>query len=170
MDGVWNPGIPPRARGRIRRAHSSSGPARKTCLNEVSHCRAGSSQSSGRQSSWKGHPMRAPLRVVAWMLLLLVGLTAPDVAPLADDVGSHDQPTALPRSDSAPRRATSSGSTIARSHATAAVPNRGRPNVAMARARRRSTQQAVQAQGAQLATATPRLVRRCCRCAIIFMT
>ena len=37
--------------------------------------------------------MRAPLRVVAWMLLLLVGLTAPDVAPLADDVGSHDQPT-----------------------------------------------------------------------------
>jgi hypothetical protein len=42
--------------------------------------------------------------------------------------------------------------------------------VATARARRRSTQQAVQAQGAQLATATPRLVRRCCRCAIIFMT
>jgi hypothetical protein len=37
--------------------------------------------------------MRAPFRVVAWMLLLLVGLTAPDVAPLADDVGSHDQPT-----------------------------------------------------------------------------
>jgi hypothetical protein len=37
--------------------------------------------------------MRAPLRVVAWMLLLLVGSTAPDVAPLADDVGSHDQPT-----------------------------------------------------------------------------
>jgi hypothetical protein len=27
------------------------------------------------------------------MLLLLVGLAAPDVAPLADDVGSHDQPT-----------------------------------------------------------------------------
>ena len=37
--------------------------------------------------------MRRPLRVVAWMLLLLVGLTAPDVAPLADDVGSHDQPS-----------------------------------------------------------------------------
>ena len=37
--------------------------------------------------------MRAPLRVVAWMLLVLVGVTAPDVAPLADDVGSHDQPT-----------------------------------------------------------------------------
>jgi hypothetical protein len=33
--------------------------------------------------------LRAPLRVVAWMLLLLVGLAAPDVAPLADDVGSH---------------------------------------------------------------------------------
>ena len=37
--------------------------------------------------------LRAPLRVVAWMLLLLVGLAAPDVAPLAEDVGSHDQPT-----------------------------------------------------------------------------
>jgi hypothetical protein len=71
----------------------------KTCLisNEVS----GSSQASGRRSSSKGPPMpnlprvmlRAPLRVVAWMLLLLVGLAAPDVAPLADDVGSHDQPT-----------------------------------------------------------------------------
>jgi hypothetical protein len=35
---------------------------------------------------------------------------------------------ALPRSDLASRRATSSGSTIARSHATAAVPNRGRTN------------------------------------------
>jgi hypothetical protein len=37
--------------------------------------------------------LRAPLRVVAWMLLLLVGLAAPDVAPLADGVGSHDQPS-----------------------------------------------------------------------------
>src|SRR5262245_12418857 len=37
--------------------------------------------------------LRAPLRVVAWMLLLLVGLAAPDVAPLADGVGSHDPPT-----------------------------------------------------------------------------
>ena len=37
--------------------------------------------------------MRAPLRVVAWMLLLLMGLTRADVAPLAEDVGSHDQPT-----------------------------------------------------------------------------
>jgi len=37
--------------------------------------------------------LRAPLRVVAWMLLLLVGLAAPDVAPLAGGVGSHDQPT-----------------------------------------------------------------------------
>ena len=37
--------------------------------------------------------LRAPLRVVAWMLLLLVGLAAPDVAPLADRVGSHDQPS-----------------------------------------------------------------------------
>jgi hypothetical protein len=27
------------------------------------------------------------------MLLLLVGLAAPGVAPLADDVGNHDQPT-----------------------------------------------------------------------------
>jgi len=36
--------------------------------------------------------LRAPLRVVAWMFLLLVGLAAPDVAPLADDVKSHDQP------------------------------------------------------------------------------
>ena len=49
----------------------------------------------------KGPPMpnlprvmlRAPLRVVAWTLLLQVGLAAPDVAPLADGVGSHDQPT-----------------------------------------------------------------------------
>jgi len=41
--------------------------------------------------------LRAPLRVVAWMLLLLVGLAAPDVAPLADDVGSHDQPTRTAR-------------------------------------------------------------------------
>jgi hypothetical protein len=37
--------------------------------------------------------LRAPLRVVAWSLLLLVGLAAPDAAPLADGVGSHDQPT-----------------------------------------------------------------------------
>ena len=37
--------------------------------------------------------LRAPLRVVAWMLLLLVGLAAPDVAPLTGGVGSHDQPT-----------------------------------------------------------------------------
>ena len=37
--------------------------------------------------------MRAPLRVVAWMLLLLVGLAVPDVARLADGVGSHDPPT-----------------------------------------------------------------------------
>jgi hypothetical protein len=37
--------------------------------------------------------LRVPLRVVAGMLLLLVGLAAPDVAPLADDLGSHDQPT-----------------------------------------------------------------------------
>ena len=38
--------------------------------------------------------LRAPLRVVAWTLpLLRVGLAAPDVAPLADGVGSHDQPT-----------------------------------------------------------------------------
>ena len=37
--------------------------------------------------------LRAPLRVVAWTLLLQVGLAAPDVAPLADGVGSHDQPT-----------------------------------------------------------------------------
>ena len=37
--------------------------------------------------------MRAPLRVVAWRLLLLMGLTRADVAPLAEDVGSHDQPT-----------------------------------------------------------------------------
>jgi hypothetical protein len=34
--------------------------------------------------------LRAPHRVVAWMLLLLVGLAAADVAPLADEVGSHD--------------------------------------------------------------------------------
>ena len=34
--------------------------------------------------------LRAPLRVVAWILPLLVG---PDVAPLADGVGGHDQPT-----------------------------------------------------------------------------
>jgi hypothetical protein len=37
--------------------------------------------------------LRAPLRVVAWMLLLLVGLAAPDVAPLAEGVGNHDPPT-----------------------------------------------------------------------------
>ena len=37
--------------------------------------------------------LRAPLRVVAWMLLVLVGLAAPDVAPIADGLGSHDQPT-----------------------------------------------------------------------------
>jgi hypothetical protein len=37
--------------------------------------------------------LRAPLRVVTWMLLVLVGLAAPDVAPLADGVGSHDPPT-----------------------------------------------------------------------------
>ena len=49
----------------------------------------------------KGPPMpnlprvllRAPLRVMAWTLLLLVGLATPDVAPLADGVGSHDPPT-----------------------------------------------------------------------------
>jgi hypothetical protein len=40
----------------------------------------------------KGEKLRAPLRVVAWTLLLLVGLAVPDVAPLADGVGSHDQP------------------------------------------------------------------------------
>ena len=37
--------------------------------------------------------LRAPLRVVAWMLLVLVGLAAPDVAPIADGLGSHDPPT-----------------------------------------------------------------------------
>jgi hypothetical protein len=41
--------------------------------------------------------LRAPLRVVAWTLLLQVGLAAPDVAPLADGVGSHDQPTGTAR-------------------------------------------------------------------------
>jgi hypothetical protein len=35
----------------------------------------------------------APRRGVAWMLLLLAGLAAPDEAPLAGGVGSHDQPT-----------------------------------------------------------------------------
>ena len=39
--------------------------------------------------------LRAPLRVVAWMLLLLVGLAAPDVAPLADGAESHDPPGVL---------------------------------------------------------------------------
>ena len=71
--------------------------------------------------------LRAPLRVVAWMLLLLVGLAAPDVAPLADGAESHDPPRTA-KDDSAPRRVTSSGSTIARSHSTGAVPNRGRTN------------------------------------------
>src|SRR6266481_6385214 len=52
--------------------------------------------------------------VVAWTLLLLVGLAAPDVAPLADGVGSHEQPTRTAKGDSASRRVTSSGSTIAR--------------------------------------------------------
>jgi hypothetical protein len=41
--------------------------------------------------------LRAPLRVVAWMLLLLVGLAASDVAPLTDGVGSHDQPSRTER-------------------------------------------------------------------------
>src|SRR5215472_5464593 len=42
---------------------------------------------------------------------------------------------ALPRSDSASRRVTSSGSTIARCHWASAVPNRGRTNAATAQAR-----------------------------------
>jgi hypothetical protein len=83
--------------------YSSSGPAMKTCLtsNEVSRWLEPVARKHPRRSSWKGPPMpnlprvklRAPLRVVAWMLLLLVGLAAPDVAPLADGVGSHDPPT-----------------------------------------------------------------------------
>jgi len=78
--------------------------AAKTCLisNEVSRLVAPVARKpSGRRFSWKGPPMpnlarvmlRAPLRVVAWTLLLLVRLAAPDVAPLADGVGSHNQPT-----------------------------------------------------------------------------
>src|SRR5215472_12778180 len=46
---------------------------------------------------------------------------------------------ALPRSDSAARRVTSSGSTIARCHWASAVPNRGRTNAATAQARGTTT-------------------------------
>jgi hypothetical protein len=51
----------------------------------------GASRRQHRTSSLAGadwSSLRAPLRVVAWMLLLLVGLAAPDVAPLAGGVGA----------------------------------------------------------------------------------
>src|SRR6516162_2400474 len=49
--------------------------------------------------------------------------------------GATTSRAALPRSDSASRRVTSSGSTIARCHWASAVPNRGRTNAATAQAR-----------------------------------
>jgi hypothetical protein len=43
--------------------------------------------------NWPEVMLRAPVRVVAWTLLLLVALSAPGAIPRADAEASHVQPT-----------------------------------------------------------------------------
>jgi hypothetical protein len=82
-----------------------------------------------------GRPPRAPVRAVApasgesrvhaaGQLRRAVSNAATTTIPMR---ATTSRP-ALPRSDLASRQATSSGSTIARSHSTGAVPDRGRTN------------------------------------------
>ena len=80
--------------------------------------------------------MRAPLRVVAWMLLLLMGLTRARCGTACR--GRREPRPADPHCQGATRRQgerRSSGSTIARCHSTCAARNRGRTNAATAQAR-----------------------------------
>jgi hypothetical protein len=114
--------------------------------------------------------LRAPLRVVAWMLLVLVGLAAPDVAPLADGVGSHDPPTRTAKE----RLAGKASDEQRVDNYKVPLDLRGpKPRPAeCGDGSSKAAKHSASGTGPRRAAsaATPRLVRRCCRCAIIFMT
>ena len=82
----------------------------------------------------------AGAHVVAWTLILLATLAAPGANCVRAAKRAASSRSAPPRSGSAARRTTSSGSTIAKCHATYAVRNRARMNAAAAQTWRRSTE------------------------------